>query len=411
MGSGGLPARAYWLDLFTPKTWAEFLDAGGDVSGFREGRRGLVAKIKPGDYLLCYLTGVSRFVGLLEVTSEPYQDHAKIWSAEDFPLRLHVGRLAVLAPEHGVPIVELFPRLSLYPRRKSDNSWQGLVQGSPTRFGAADGELITAAILDAEANPIVRPFDPKKLLAKASPAKISHKPALPSPPAARPTDATEYGAAPGGPGLRAPENAGADLSGGEPANGDEEGGTALEVNAHTEIESILLRIGSAMGLELWIDPADRGKSHDGLRLGDVPGVLDALPLPFSAEVLKTIRRIDVLWLRDQMVVGAFEVKSTTSVYSGLLRMADLVAMNPNLTIPMFIVAPSSRRERVRQEIVRPTFSKLFHPPMAKRCRYVPFDRLRERFALLEQANLLGAIPPDAFLTSVSETVDQMVTVN
>ena len=154
-----MAARAYWLDLFTPKTWNEFLEAGGEVSGFRPGRRAFVSKIKPGDHLLCYLTGVSRFVGLLEVTSEPYQDHARIWSAEDFPLRLRVRQLAVLAPEHGVPIVELFPKLSLYPRRKSKDSWQGLVQGSPSHFGSADGELITAAILDAEANPVVRPFD------------------------------------------------------------------------------------------------------------------------------------------------------------------------------------------------------------------------------------------------------------
>ena len=160
-----------------------------------------------------------------------------------------------------------------------------------------------------------------------------------------------------------------------------------------------------MGLELWIDPTDRGKSYDGEKLGDIPGVLDELPLPFSSEVLKTIRRIDVLWLRDQMVVGAFEVESTTSIYSGLLRMSDLVAMNPNLTIPMFIVAPEARRERVRQEIVRPTFSKLFHPPMQKRCRYIPFDGLRAQYSLLGRAKLLRGLPPDVFLGSVSEVVE------
>lgn len=394
--------RAYWLDLFTYKTWTEFLEAGGDVSGFRLGRQVYVAKIKPGDYLLCYLTGVSRFVGLLEVTSEPYEDHAKIWSAEDFPLRMRVKQLVILAPEHGVPIVGLFPKLSLYPKRKSANSWQGLVQGSPSHFGAADGGLISAAILDAEAHPVVRPFDSKKLLAKVNPAKIAHHaPAIlskvPSPVAVT---------APGNANLEGSPPVALELSPTlTPMNGDEERGTVLEATAHTEIEALLLRIGSAMGLELWIDPTDRGKSHDGKKLGDTPGVLDDLPLPFSAEVLKTIRRIDVLWLRDQMVVGAFEVESTTSIYSGLLRMADLVAMNPNLTIPMFIVAPEARRERVRQEIVRPTFSKLFHPPMAKRCRYIPFDRLRERYALLEKANVLGALPPDAFLTSVSELAE------
>ena len=32
-------ARTYWIDLFTIGTWKEFLDHGGDVSGFSEKRR------------------------------------------------------------------------------------------------------------------------------------------------------------------------------------------------------------------------------------------------------------------------------------------------------------------------------------------------------------------------------------
>jgi hypothetical protein len=32
-------ARTYWIDLFTIGTWEEFLDHGGDVSGFSEKRR------------------------------------------------------------------------------------------------------------------------------------------------------------------------------------------------------------------------------------------------------------------------------------------------------------------------------------------------------------------------------------
>jgi hypothetical protein len=30
--------QTYWLDLFTVQTWKEFLDHGGDVTGFREKR-------------------------------------------------------------------------------------------------------------------------------------------------------------------------------------------------------------------------------------------------------------------------------------------------------------------------------------------------------------------------------------
>ena len=41
------------------------------------------------------------------------------------------------------------------------------------------------------------------------------------------------------------------------------------------------------------------------------------------------------WLKGNAVVAAFEIESTTSIYSGLLRMSDLIAMQPNLNIPLY----------------------------------------------------------------------------
>ena len=58
-------AIGYWLDLFTYETWTEFFKAGGDVSGFSDNRWKSVQSMKSGDILLCYLTGVSRWIGVL----------------------------------------------------------------------------------------------------------------------------------------------------------------------------------------------------------------------------------------------------------------------------------------------------------------------------------------------------------
>ena len=52
----------YWLDLFTGTTWKEFRDAGATTSGFEEEMGKRVAKLKVDDVLLCYLTGVKRWV-------------------------------------------------------------------------------------------------------------------------------------------------------------------------------------------------------------------------------------------------------------------------------------------------------------------------------------------------------------
>ncbi len=75
----------YSLDLFTGKTWEEFHRNGAAVSGFKERRRRIAKRMQTGDYLLCCLTGLSRFVGVLEVLSESYYDDTPIW--EDQLLR------------------------------------------------------------------------------------------------------------------------------------------------------------------------------------------------------------------------------------------------------------------------------------------------------------------------------------
>jgi hypothetical protein len=100
-------------------------------------------------------------------------------------------------------------------------------------------------------------------------------------------------------------------------------------------------------------------------------------------------------------VAAFEIESTTSVYSGLLRMSDLLAMQPNLNIPLYLVAPDERREKVVAEINRPTFSRL-SPPMSRTCRFIPFTGLRDRLAQL--APVAQYLKPE-FLDELAETCE------
>ena len=93
-------------------------------------------------------------------------------------------------------------------------------------------------------------------------------------------------------------------------------------------------------------------------------LLDRLPLNYDDTTLRTIEQIDVIWLRGRSIVRAFEVEHTTSVYSGILRMADLLALQPNMDIRLHIVAPVSKRDKVFSEIRRPVFSLLERGPLA-----------------------------------------------
>ena len=89
----------------------------------------------------------------------------------------------------------------------------------------------------------------------------------------------------------------------------------------------------------------------------------------------------------------------SSIYSGLLRMADLIAMQPNLNIPLYLVAPDARREKVMTEVNRPTFSRL-SPPLADICRYISFSSLRDQ--IKEVATYIRFLKPE-FLDELSES--------
>jgi hypothetical protein len=153
----------YWLDLFTYETWQEFLAAGAKVSGFREKQWKAAQKIKPGDIFLCYLTGISRWIGTLEVTGPAYRGDSPIWSNNVFPARLPVKLIDRLEPPTAIPVIEMRDCLSIFRSLKSPHAWTGRFRGSLSKWDPEDGQAIVAAIKGALTNPIERQFDASKL--------------------------------------------------------------------------------------------------------------------------------------------------------------------------------------------------------------------------------------------------------
>jgi len=140
--------RAYWLSLFNQTTWEEFLDSGAKVMGFPETRQNTVRRIKQGDYLLGYLTGVSRWIAVLEVTSEPYDDLTRIWKQALFPCRVNVKVIVSVEPEAGVPTLSLSQDLQMFDNLKTPN-WGLLFRIAPRELTIPDGETIVTAITKA----------------------------------------------------------------------------------------------------------------------------------------------------------------------------------------------------------------------------------------------------------------------
>jgi hypothetical protein len=142
------------------------------------------------------------------------------------------------------------------------------------------------------------------------------------------------------------------------------------------IQALLARIGEQMGFSIWLPKRDRSGVLKEWTPSDTV-LLDLLPLNYDETTIRTIEQIDVIWLKRRAIIRAFEVEHTTAVYSGILRMADLLALQPNMDINLHIVAPSSRREKVFQEIQRPVFSLLDRAPLSECCTFISYDNVEQ----------------------------------
>jgi len=362
---------ATWTHLYTIETWQAFLDAGGEVTGFPHRRWPTVQQIHVGDTILCYLMGVSRYIGILEVIGEPFLGYKPIWAERVYPARVPVKVRLELLPEYGVPITALEHELSYL--RENPLTWTAHFRSAPIAEKPDDAEIIINALEIASEDPTYREFDKRKLQRRV---KVYE------------TQAGVY---------TIPDEplSSIDLE----SDNDETDDTPPRPITHEEIQWLLLHVGSSMGLDVWVARNDRGRAHDDQNFQEIPRLLEDLPRQFDDATQKTVELIDVLWLQRGAILAAFEVEHTSRIYSGLLRMADLLAMQPNLNIRLYIVAPDDRREKVLAEINRPAF---VHLGLHHACRYIPYSALKEKVQAIE--TVLPYLLPE-FLTEIAEGVE------
>jgi hypothetical protein len=350
---------AYYVDLFSPETYEAFTRSSRDISGFRLRHKGMAERIKPGDTFVCYLTRLSRWFGLLEVVEGPFIDSSPIFVAEDDPfvVRFRVRQKVWLNIDKALPIHDdaIWNGLSFTRKlEKGSIGWTGKVRGSLVRLDDNDGDFLAKQLIKQSV--ALRPY----------PLDESETKKLTSHTVNRPDKVVT---------VSVPDDSGA----AEEAPQTEE----VESRESIRVQSLIAQIGARMGMAIWIPRADRARVLREWKK-DQQTILERLPLNYDDTTLRTIEQIDVLWLRGRSIVRAFEVEHTTSVYSGILRMADLLALQPNMDIKLHIVAPDAKREKVFQEIRRPVFSLLEKGPLAESCTYLSYDSLRE---LAEQKHL------------------------
>lgn len=148
---------------------------------------------------------------------------------------------------------------------------------------------------------------------------------------------------------------------------DEEGRS----HEHDEIQWRLIRLGRAAQVDVWIPKNDQHREWEGHRFRDyvLPEFKEGLDIP------KTVENIDTVWRLGYSIKAAIEVEHSTSIYSGLLRLSDLKAVAPNTLIPLYIAAPSERKDKVISELKRPTFHDQLR--LHEVTRYVSYEKIRE----------------------------------
>jgi hypothetical protein len=320
------------------------------------------------------MTKLSRWIGVLEVVSKCFNDNTPIFyeTNDPFVVRFKVRPVTWLEKDKAIPIHDdsVWNTLSFTKAYdKNTSSWTGKLRNSLNLLHERDGKFLESLILGQDGGGEPYPIDEKEYR-----KLISHK--------IRRTDKLVS--------VSVPEDSKEDTA---------SVAAPRETRESIKIQGLLAKIGAQMGLKIWIPRNDKAAVIKEWR-GDPNSCIEILPLNYDEVTLKTIEQIDILWLKGRSIVRAFEVEHTTSIYSGILRMADLLALQPNMDIKLHLVAPSSRRERVFQELRRPVFSLLEKGPLSESCTYLSYEAVEELSKLKHLSHL-----SDTVLAEYSEEAD------
>lgn len=330
----------YFTSIYSVETYSQFSAGDRSLAVFSAKNKPLLAKIQPGDRIVCYLAGLSAFFAVLEVMGA-LRDLA---DGSPYPLAFPVRILAWQNQGTMLPVKReaVWQALSFtHYRPVGAGGWNATLRRSGTRMLEEDGHTITRLLLALDERPEPDGF-PAEAWTRSPEATAGATVCETTDPVVRP----------------------------EPVG-------APEYRTSLKMQAVLADIGATMGFQVWIPAADRG-AVEALMNSETDCLLHQLPAALVSDpvALRTIEQIDVLWLYKSTVKRAFEVEHTTAVYSGILRMADLLALQPNFHTRLHLVAPAERRAKVFHELARPAFSMYPQGAMFALCTYIEYEALK-----------------------------------
>jgi len=109
---------ANWIVVGSPENFEIARERGFDMFGFKSSRRRESATMQPGDKLIFYLTGIMKFGGIADITSEVYEDRTPVFksekkAAEDYPFRVSTKPDRILDRDQWLDVKSYADKLEL----------------------------------------------------------------------------------------------------------------------------------------------------------------------------------------------------------------------------------------------------------------------------------------------------------
>ncbi|MCC7365561.1 MAG: EVE domain-containing protein [Dehalococcoidia bacterium] len=145
----------YWIVVGGPEIFGKTRELGFTKHGFKSTRRGMAAKVAPGDRMAFYVTGRKQFAGAVEITSGMVEEQTRVWQSDKkpnelYPFRVGIKPLTILEEADWLdaePYHDRFTWTQKWPRA----NWTLAYQGNLHEVPEADFELLEADLRKAAA--------------------------------------------------------------------------------------------------------------------------------------------------------------------------------------------------------------------------------------------------------------------
>jgi 16S rRNA G966 N2-methylase RsmD len=153
----------------------------------------------------------------------------------------------------------------------------------------------------------------------------------------------------------------------------------IRMNQHSGMIVILALIGQKQGYDIWIgrrEQAEVDNSLEGKKLAEYM-TLKGLKV-VNASNQQVVENIDLLWIQDKKILAVFEIESTTSMMSALMR-----GSNVDTAVDKFMIIPEERETQFNNKMTSPLFREHFEN---ENWKIIFFDALRAAYTK-EKINL------------------------